>query len=180
MQNENRLDVIDFGGSLGSTYRQCRPFLDGLASVRWSVIEQASFVQAGRDEFSTDELRFFGSVAALQDTGRGGVVLLASVLQYLEDPRRCVDELAQTAARHLVIDRTPFSAQHDDRLCIQRVPRHLYAASYPCWILSRTGLLAHLSPHWRLVAAYGAAEGTARTDDGLAFEFQGLILERAA
>ena len=31
--NNGRLDVIDFGGSLGSTYRQCKPLLDGVQRV---------------------------------------------------------------------------------------------------------------------------------------------------
>ncbi len=177
-QDASRLDVIDFGGSLGSTYRQCRPFLNGLSSIRWSVIEQASFVEAGRNEFTTDELRFFASLGDLPQRGNESVVLLSSVLQYLDDPLDRLHELAKVSARHLVIDRTPLSELADSRLCIQHVPKHIYAASYPCWILSRPKLLDHLSRNWRLVAEYPCPEGSASTEDGLPFAFQGLILEK--
>ena len=47
-QDENRLRLIDFGGSLGSTYRQCRRFLEGLEKVEWNVVEQQAFISRGR------------------------------------------------------------------------------------------------------------------------------------
>ena len=45
-----RLSVVDFGGSLGSLYFQHRSLLRGLASLRWSVVEQPAFVTLGRSE----------------------------------------------------------------------------------------------------------------------------------
>lgn len=174
-----RLDVVDFGGSLGSTYRQCRPFLQGLASTRWHVVEQPSFAAAGRAEFSTPELQFVSSLAELPQAGAQRVALLSSVLQYLEDPAGTLGALLSSAGvRHLVIDRTPLSAEDSDRLCIQHVPKQIYPASYPCWILSRPRLLEGLSSGWRTVCEFPCPEGAARTEDGLPFEFRGLILER--
>jgi putative methyltransferase (TIGR04325 family) len=173
-----RLDVVDFGGSLGSTYHQCRPFLAALPSVHWRVVEQQAFVEAGRSEFSTAELEFFGSVDEMPEGGGGRVILLSSVLQYLPEPARALAELLAASARHVVIDRTPLSRADADRLCIQHVPKHIYEASYPCWILSRSRLLAQLSAAWRVVAEFPCAEGSTRTEDGLPFEFRGLILER--
>ncbi|MEP7056561.1 MAG: hypothetical protein ABI809_02155, partial [Caldimonas sp.] len=87
-------------------------------------------------------------------------------------------EFAAAQARHLIIDRTPLGSQAADRLCIQHVPKHLHATNYPCWILSRSRLLEQLSLDWRMVCEFPCAEGIARTDDGLRFEFRGLILER--
>ena len=173
------LEVVDFGGSLGSTYRQCKPFLDGV-SLRWYVIEQTSFVDKGRDEFATDELKFFGSVSEVPQLGEHAVILAASVLQYLEDPTATMDELSELPARHLIIDRTPLGNQEQHRLCIQYVPAQIYEASYPCWILSKSRFLSRLSATWRLVAEYPCPEGHSSTDEGLPFEFRGLILERTA
>jgi len=177
---EARLDVIDFGGSLGSTYRQCRPLLDRLVGLRWWVVEQPAFVAAGQAEFSTDELRFVNLVDEVPRGGGASVVLASSVLQYLRDPAEALAAFAASGAGHLVIDRTPVSDQPVDRLCVQVVPRHIYAASYPCWIFSRQRLVEALSRDWRLVCEFPCPERTARTDDGLAFEFRGFILERRA
>jgi putative methyltransferase (TIGR04325 family) len=172
-----RLRVVDFGGSLGSVYRQCRSMLEGLTSIRWTVIEQEAFVIAGRAEFTTDELRFERAIEDVPNDEQT-VIMASSVLQYLEDPAAALDTFAQSAARHLIIDRTPMGAQSSDRLCVQYVPAHIYPGSYPCWILSRSRLMDGLLRAWNVVCDFPCAEGTARTDDGLEFEFRGVILER--
>jgi len=173
-----RLEVNDFGGSLGSTFRQCRTFLPAALPVRWQVIEQPAFAEAGRQEFATDELQFFASLSDLPAPSANSVTVASSVLQYLDAPLETLQQLGDLPAGHLIIDRTPMSALANDRLCIQHVPAHIYKASYPCWIFSRAGLLERLSTRWNLLADYLCPEGTARTDDGLSFEFRGLILER--
>jgi putative methyltransferase (TIGR04325 family) len=176
--NGGRLDVVDFGGSLGSTWRQCRPFLAGLAALRWQVVEQAAFVALGRAEFTTAELSFAASLDELAPSATAPVIVLSSVMQYLEDPAATLAALSALHASHLVIDRTPLSAEAAARLCIQHAPRQVYDASYPCWILSREALLAQLAPHWRLLSEFPCDEGHHATDDGFAFEFRGLILGR--
>jgi putative methyltransferase (TIGR04325 family) len=172
------LDVIDFGGSLGSSYRQCHPFLKGLKSIRWWVVEQAPLVAAGQAEFTTDELRFVRSLGEVPRAKGEQVILASSVLQYLEDPEAKLHAFADTYAAHLIIDRTPLSTEAEDRLCIQHVPKHIYPGSYPCWIFSYPRLVALLSRDWQVICDFPCSEGTARTDDGLSFEFRGLILER--
>lgn len=175
-----QLEAIDFGGSLGSTYRQCRPFLDRFSELQWRVVEQPAFVAVGRKEFTTTALSFYESLDELPKRSGPRVVLASSVLQYLENPWDVLEGLARLSADHMVIDRTPMTDDLQDRLCIQHVPRRIYAASYPCWILSRPKLLDQLSRNWRLVSEYSCPEGSARTEDGLPFEFQGLILEKTA
>ena len=58
-RNGGRLSVLDFGGSLGSSYFQNREFLAYLPNVRWSVIEQAHFVKAGRKHIQDERLVFY-------------------------------------------------------------------------------------------------------------------------
>lgn len=174
--NQGQLDVIDFGGSLGSTYRQCRPFLRGLAKVRWQVIEQSNFVELGRREFQTDELTFHRTVGELPPIPVGKrILLLSSVLQYLECPFTVLSELRQLPLSHIVIDRTPFSERKESRLCVQEVPAIIYKASYPCWILSRRHLLLTLSDCWTEMCTFQCVDGQWSTDDGLEFEFRGFL-----
>jgi putative methyltransferase (TIGR04325 family) len=177
LANRN-LEVVDFGGSLGSTYRQCRPLLEGIGTLRWRVIEQAAFVQRGQTEFSTPELSFHVSADCLPTPEGARAVLASSVLQYLAEPFTVLDSLTRIGARHMIIDRTPMHDGTVDRLCIQHVPRHIYEASYPCRLLSRPRLLTYLQRHWRLVSDFPCAEGRRRTDDGMQFEYRGLILDR--
>ena len=176
--NGGRLNVIDFGGSLGGIYRQCRPLLADLSQLRWWVVEQPAFVAAGQAEFATPELGFAGAIADIDLRDDHAVVLASSVLQYLEDPDAVLEQFARSPAHHLIIDRTPMSLLEADRLCVQKVPAFIYPASYPCWIFSRPRLLQTLARDWQLVCAFPGAEGAMRTNDGVAFEFEGMILER--
>lgn len=173
-----RLSVLDFGGALGSTYRQHRRFLADLPEVRWTVVEQPAFVEIGQREFQTSQLHFAPSIAEAVRDGAPTVVLLGSSLQYLETPHEVLAELADSGAPTIVIDRTPLSDAPDDVLCIQTVPPSIYEAAYPMWILSRSRLLANLEPQWTLIAEYGSGHGTPRTSGGLGFAWDGLIIRR--
>src|SRR3954462_15124415 len=44
----NELSVVDFGGSLGSSYFQNKMYLRTLKKLRWNVVEQKNFVEAGQ------------------------------------------------------------------------------------------------------------------------------------
>ena len=179
VHSDGRLEVVDFGGSLGSTYRQCKPFLARLHRLRWHVVEQAHFVATGRREFTTDELDFAASLHELPQFEAPAVILLSSVLQYLEDPEQTLDSLLLLNASHLVIDRTPMSNLDENRLCIQHVPKTIYEASYPCWALSRPRLLSRLADaRWTVLGEFPGLEGAFRTPSRLEFEFRGLIAVR--
>ena len=46
-QKKNRLSLVDFGGSLGSTYYQNRKFLIHMEMLQWSIIEQKRLLNVG-------------------------------------------------------------------------------------------------------------------------------------
>ena len=50
-----------------------------------------------------------------------------------------------------MIDRTPLLFKGDDRITIQKVPKNIYEAKYPCWILSEQKLLTHILKYYDLV-----------------------------
>lgn len=175
--NAGCLEVVDFGGSLGSTYWQCQPFLTGLRRVRWCIVEQPHFAEVGRREFGTAELTFHAALSELPPPSVPRLVLLSSAIQYLQDPDAALDGLLALQPAHMVIDRTPMSPLSEHRLTVQHAPRRIYKASYPCWVLSRRKLLDRLPRCWRLVCEFACDEGSASTSDGLRFEFRGLFAE---
>jgi putative methyltransferase (TIGR04325 family) len=178
--NGGQLEVVDFGGSLGSTYLQCRPLLNGLSRIDWWIVEQPKFVAAGRREFTTTELHFAETTLGVPKLSAESMVLACGVLQYVERPFAILDELGRLDGKHMTIDRLPLSDALHDRLCIQHTPKSIYSASYPCWIFSRSHLMAYLSKKWHVICDFACEEGLAKTDDGLRFEFRGMILERKA
>jgi putative methyltransferase (TIGR04325 family) len=153
-----KINVMDFGGSLGSTYFQNRAFLDSIQDVRWNIVEQLSHVLAGQREFQNERLRFFESIDACVAESQPDLVLLSGVLQYLERPYDILDALRQTDATFLLVDRTPFWSGSNDRLCVQNVPAEIYCASYPSWIFSLPRFRSILSLHWDVISEFDAID----------------------
>ena len=87
-QSGGRLNVLDFGGSLGSTYFQNRTFLHPLTHVRWNVVwnvvEQPQHVKTGKEWFEDEHLKFYLRVEDCVAETQPNVVLLSGVLQCLE------------------------------------------------------------------------------------------------
>lgn len=176
--NDGRLSVLDFGGSLGSAYFQHRRFFSALKSVRWGVVEQPHYVERGKAEIQDETLTFFGTIGECDRALQPNVILLGSVLQYLERSEDVLRELATTSARVMVIDRTPLADLTEDRITVQHTPRSIYPASYPFRIFSRERIERALSSTWKVMARTTAPERPARTNAGLEFNFGGLILHR--
>ena len=176
VQARGQMRVIDIGGSLGSLYWQHRNLLPDV-DISWTVIEQPAFVTAGR-ALRTKEVEFAESIDDLGPETGGDVALFSSVLQYLDDPWTVLRAVMASGVNQLVIDRTPFHDGTRDIATVQHVPAHIYAASYPAWILSRSRLESELAD-WRILAEFPGIEPAMRTRSGVAFTWSGCIAERA-
>lgn len=174
-QSGGKLNVLDFGGSLGSTYFQNRAFLRHLPDVRWNIVEQSRYVKTGKICFEDDCLRFYADIAdCLVDT-QPNVVLLSSVLQYLERPYTVLDQILELSCDHIIIDRTPFWAGPAGRLCVQTVPPGIYPASYPGWIFSRAQFYSHIHEDWEIMVTFDNPDKLSGPVD---FAYQGMIIAR--
>ncbi len=177
-RNDGRLRVLDLGGSLGTSYRQNKEFLDSLVDVRWGVVEQPHYVATGREHFANETVKFFHTIAECADAIQPNVVLLGAALQYLPEPYAILRELSKTTAQVMIVDRTPFSDIGEDTITIQRVPPTIYMGSYPCWIFSGLSFESRLPSEWKTAAWFDCSDGGATTDLGLPLTFRGLVLTR--
>lgn len=174
----NRLSVMDFGGSLGSTYFQHRPYFGTLRTLRWSVIEQPHFVACGEAHFADDTLRFYGDPEACARAEQPNVLLLSGVLEYLPDPLAMLVRLAALDIATIVIDRTLLVSGKPGRLMVQRVPPSIYDATYPCWVLNREAMLARLAPQYRVFDEFRSTVGSDVDLGWATAEFKGFVLDR--
>ncbi len=172
-ENDGALRILDFGGSLGSSYFQCRQFLSVVKDVQWYVVEQPGFVDRGKELFESDELKFRHTIEECLETMKPDVILLGSVLQYLPAPYAMLDKLTAAHAKYLVVDRTPMTESSKDRICVQRVAPEIYTASYPCTIFSESKLISYLSNDYALFAENTGNEKV----DGDKFKFRSLVFK---
>ncbi len=177
-RNSGALSVLDFGGSLGSSYFQHRHLLKGLCRLRWAVVEQPHYVRAGRKYLQDDWLRFHESIDDCVIEERPNAVLLSAVLAYIESPYNLLAHIGSLGAEVIIVDRTIVNFGSTDRLYIQRAPKSIYAASYPCWSLSESRLLESIAPGYELEQSFAslAFPGLHRIDSC----FRGYIFRKNA
>ncbi|MCC7050652.1 MAG: methyltransferase, TIGR04325 family [Bacteroidia bacterium] len=135
-----QLNVLDFGGSLGSSYFQNRNFYINKLPFSWNVVEQEHFVKAGKHDFEDDYLKFYYTIEDCLKEKQIDVLVLSSVLQYLPNPFDFIEYFLKFNFKYIVIDRAPVLLYGENRICIQKVPKAIYNAQYPCWLLNNDEL----------------------------------------
>jgi putative methyltransferase (TIGR04325 family) len=171
--NKNKLSVLDFGGSLGSHYYQYKQFLLDLDELRWSIVEQEKFVLCGQQLFENEQLKFYSDIENCLNHEKPDVILLSSVIQYLQYPYGLLEYLLDCNIKHMLFDRTPFIKGCDDRLTVQRVPPQIYDASYPAWFLNKSKFLDYFKSKYALIAEFDAPDIVNITSN-----FKGFIFTR--
>lgn len=171
-QNNGKIRVLDFGGSLGSTYFQNRLFLDSLSDVKWCIVEQPDFVKVGKQDFADERLQFYNTIDECLLSNDIDVVLLSSVIQYLEKPFELLDKIRTIGATFILIDRTPF-IKEQDRITIQKVPSRIYKAKYPCWFFNEKKLLSYFTTDYNLIYEFDALDKA-----NIKSEFKGYLFKQ--
>lgn len=173
--NCGNLHVLDYGGSLGSSYFQNIKFTSRLKNVTWSVIEQKKFVDAGREYISDKNLKFYNRIEDCLQVITPNVVLLSSVLQYLPKPVEVLKSIASYEIPTIIIDRTPFLKKSSETyITIQQVPENICPASYPCWFFSGQEFISTMMKmEYQLVERFDALDKLA--DEAC---WQGLIFQK--
>lgn len=152
--------VLDIGGGPGSSYFQHRRRLGALRSLDWRVVEQPHFVERGNALLADASLRFYSDIDTAAADGLPDLVLLSSVLPYVESPFALLDRLIAMRIPLVVIDRNIVFEAAPTRLTVQRVPRKIYAASYPCWILDEREIAARFAPAYELLDVFSVYQDT--------------------
>lgn len=153
-QNNNSLNLIDFGGALGTTYYQNRKFLNTLEKLQWNVIEQENYVSCGKKFFETEFLKFYNNIADCISDNNPNLIILSGVLQYLTDPYSFLQDLFNKDLEFIIIDRTSFSSLPESYVGIQKVNPVIYDASYPIWFFNYEEFTTFFSNKYILIEEF--------------------------
>ncbi|MEI6312417.1 MAG: methyltransferase, TIGR04325 family [Bacteroidota bacterium] len=170
-QKQHQLQVLDFGGALGSTYHQHIAVLKNFQQMHWHIIEQENYVTCGKENFTTDMLSFHYTIHELS-TKKIDVILFSCVLHYLENPFQFIEEAIKQQIPYLIFDRTPFTPEPQDIISIQHVPAKIYKANYVCRIFAEDPFMQKLLQHYDIIWSW---ENDIHIDIPCAYK--GLFLE---
>lgn len=133
-QKDKTLNILDFGGSLGSLYFKYKKKLKN--NCNWSIIDQKKIVEEGIKNFENKELKFFYSVNDYKNLFKPDIVLISSSLQYLRNYKEVLNDLISLDPKYIIFFKTPFSHKSFDEIYIQKPLKHIYNSTYPSWIFS--------------------------------------------
>ena len=156
-QNNRSLNILDFGGSLGSAYFQNYRLLDSLNEIKWCIVEQPDFVKVGKELFSNNKLFFYSTIEECLAEVNIDVILLSSVLPYIEKPFELLEKIIKRKVKFIFIDRTPFISGKD-RITIQKVNPRLYKASYPCWFFNKSKFIDYMKKEYDLIFEFNTPD----------------------
>lgn len=154
-QSQGKLNLLDFGGSLGTSYFQNRVFLDRIDELSWNIVEHPNTVAIGKKDFQSDRLRFFPDIASCLEDKNPNTLLASGALQCVADPYGILGELLRADFSYLLFDRTQFNRARGDRISLQTAP--FYQANFPCWSLDEAKFLRRLKEHaYREMASFSS------------------------
>ena len=175
LKNESNISVIDFGGSLGSTYFQNKKFLEDIGEVYWNIVEQKNFVEAGEKYITENRLSFFSTIEEANTKHPADLLIVACAIQYMEEPYKLIEQLLQFNFPYILIDNTPYNFEHRDRITVQKVPPSIYTASYPCWFLHYEKVIQAFSNKYNLIGEHRNEDVIEL--DGRQIPYKGFLME---
>jgi putative methyltransferase (TIGR04325 family) len=179
--NQNCMKIVDFGGSLGSTYFQYRNLLQGLNVIEWNVVEQSHFVKCGKKYIQENGLRFYNSIEDALSESKANSILLSSVIQYLEKPYDFIEKLIQYGFDFIIVDRTAFIENEKDRITVQIVPEFIYKASYPAWFFNEQSFIKLFKEKYEVTNSFLSEFSKPLTlEDGTPVYWKGFVLKKTA
>ena len=167
LNHTSEFTVLDFGGSLGTVYRQFKYFTKGDIPLKWIIIEQHDLVIVGNEEFKNDELSFLDSNSWNPSQAKVDLIIVSSVLQFLREPEQLILKLKTSSAKYIILDRTPMWSGEFDVLTICIAAKYI-SGSYPCWFFSESKLKNLLMVDWELIGDWPALGGDANFSGGTA------------
>ncbi len=176
LNSDGKLCVLDFGGSLGSSFFQNKDFL-AINDLKWCIVEQPNFIECGKEFFESDQLKFYYTVDECLQNEQPNVLVLSSVLQYLEKPYEWIEKLLKLNLKYIIIDRTPFINNSMDIITIQNVPESIYKASYPMWFFNKENFLNKFK-EYNIISEFSSYADNDYLINGKVGSWAGIILEK--
>ena len=155
---KGHFQVLDFGGALGSIYRQHRWFLSDFTEFIWCVVEQNHFAETGKRMFENNKLKFETSISTAFNQYKPNIAVISNALQRLERPYDVLNDLVNQDIPYLFIDRLPVISEPENRIIRSVFPARSCHASYPSWLFSESEFKKSLLKNYRIREEFDASD----------------------
>lgn len=165
--NNNKLNVLDFGGSFGTTFYQNRKFLKHVKKIKWNIVEQEKIVDIAKNK---NFMHFYKKIDDLKT--KLDIALFCCSLCYLENPYDVLKNVINIKPNFIAVDRTPFTKKKEDLFAIQIVNKKIYKARLPMVIFSLDKFLNFFKKEYILIEKWTSEEQPELSDNYKGFLFK--------
>jgi putative methyltransferase (TIGR04325 family) len=149
-----RLHVIDFGGSLGTSYFLASKILKGITDLKWAIVEQKHYVAAGNQYIAGPQLAFYNTLQEAARSLQPDLLLVSGSIQYVENAYTLLEQMRDMNLPYILFDRTLFTRRPDGMVAVQRAAESIYKGSYPCHFFNEAAFLRIFEGKYELVMQY--------------------------
>lgn len=177
--NNKEINIIDYGGGMGTIFYKNKEILEKLNVRNWSIVEQESFLEWGR-KLKNSQVKFYDSISQYlkkEDKKIIDLVIISNVLQYLNKPYEVMGDISKYC-RYILINKLPLSNSDSDIDLIQKVNPKNYSAQYPIKIFSKKNFNQYIKSKFEILL-------TANNDDEIKirkkyieFEYYWMLLKK--
>ena len=158
LKSETTIRVLDIGGGLGEYFFLLQSNLPNL-KFEWLILETPALCELAKSK-QTDTSGISWTDALDDSSQKFDIVLLSSVIQYVEKPFALI-EMAMQKAPLLIFNRLPLSTNPHNLICIQRPGLFESKGSYPVHILSERLVMSYLSTRGNIMSRWQVPEDVA-------------------
>jgi putative methyltransferase (TIGR04325 family) len=165
--NNNKLNVLDFGGSFGTSFYQNQKFLKYIKKIKWNIVEQKKIVNIAKNN---NFINFYENIDDIKT--KPDIAIFCCSLCYLEDPYNVLKKVINIKPNLIAIDRTPFTEQKEDLFGIQVVNKKIYPARLPIITFSINKFINFFKKEYILIEKWVAEEQPELSDNYKGFLFK--------
>lgn len=134
-EQNGKVHIVDFGGSLGSVYFQHIHFFSKLESLKWSIVEQPHYVREGNTHFADGKLHFYETIAnAVADRGNIDIIIFSASIQYIKQQREILDDVIRLNIPFVMLERLSVTDNPSGGfIANQYVKSDIVVSSYPIY-----------------------------------------------
>jgi putative methyltransferase (TIGR04325 family) len=136
-RHKDRISVLDWGGGLGYFYFLSRALLPGDVEIEYHCKEGPLICRYGRE--AVPEITFWDDDSCL--AREYDFVCASSSLQYVEQWRDLVGQLARASRSHLFVTRVPVVFESASFVALQRAWAYAFETELLSWVFNRQELL---------------------------------------
>ncbi len=150
-----KINIIDYGGSLGTIYFQYKKIIDNIQLIKWNIVEQDAFVNFGKKNIKDKKINFYSNLNECLLKQRPNVFFASSSLQYVEYPYKILKKVSNFKnIKFIIIDKSPFHP-NVETIKIQHNPRSIYKQSYPVHIFNKSKMIKFMHKnHFQLIDSF--------------------------